>query len=88
MTHKFAICLYQPDMPQNLGVIIRTAGLEAPTQIGRGERHGGIFKSNLKHLVKVFRIVGKNDMKVAASVAIAYDASSHILRGRGYGAVQ
>ena len=25
MTHKFAICLYQPDMPQNLGVIIRTA---------------------------------------------------------------
>ena len=25
MTHKFGICLYMPDMPQNLGVIIRTA---------------------------------------------------------------
>ena len=34
MTHKFAICLYQPDMPQNLGVIIRTAaGLEFPLHI-------------------------------------------------------
>lgn len=25
MTHKFSICLYQPDMPQNVAVIIRTA---------------------------------------------------------------
>ena len=34
MTHKFAICLYQPDMPQNLGVIIRTAAcLEFPIHI-------------------------------------------------------
>ena len=34
MTHKFAICLYQPDMPQNLGVIIRTAAcLEFPLHI-------------------------------------------------------
>ena len=31
MTHKFAICLYMPDMPQNVGVIIRTAAcLEFP----------------------------------------------------------
>ena len=34
MTHKFAICLYQPDMPQNLGVIIRTAAcLEFPLHV-------------------------------------------------------
>ena len=34
MTHKFAICLYKPDMPQNLGVIIRTAAcLEFPIHI-------------------------------------------------------
>ena len=34
MTHKFAICLYQPDMPQNLGVIIRIAAcLEFPLHI-------------------------------------------------------
>ncbi|MAV82516.1 MAG: tRNA methyltransferase [Pelagibacteraceae bacterium] len=25
MTHKFSICLYQPDMPQNVAVAIRTA---------------------------------------------------------------
>jgi len=34
MTHKFGICLYMPDMPQNLGVIIRTdACLEFPLHI-------------------------------------------------------
>ena len=34
MTHKFGICLYKPDMPQNLGVIIRTAAcLEFPLHI-------------------------------------------------------
>ncbi len=34
MTHKFSVCLYQPDMPQNLGVIIRTAAcLEFPLHI-------------------------------------------------------
>jgi len=34
MTHKFGICLYMPDMPQNLGVIIRTAAcLEFPLHI-------------------------------------------------------
>ena len=36
MTHKFGICLYMPDMPQNLGVIIRTAAcLEFPLHIIR-----------------------------------------------------
>ncbi len=34
MTHKFAICLYMPDMPQNLGVIIRIAAcLEFPLHV-------------------------------------------------------
>ncbi len=34
MTHKFEVCLYMPDMPQNLGVIIRTAAcLEFPLHI-------------------------------------------------------
>tara|TARA_B100000579_G_scaffold417834_1_gene414763 strand:- start:3008 stop:3466 length:459 start_codon:yes stop_codon:yes gene_type:complete len=34
MTHKFEICLYMPDMPQNLGVVIRTAAcLEFPIHI-------------------------------------------------------
>ena len=34
MTHKFGICLYMPDMPQNLGVMIRTAAcLEFPLHI-------------------------------------------------------
>ena len=34
MTHKFGVCLYMPDMPQNLGVVIRTAAcLEFPLHI-------------------------------------------------------
>ena len=51
-------------------VLIRTAGLEAPSQLGRGERHGGIFKDHLKHIVKVHRVIGKKGMKMDASVAI------------------
>ena len=36
------------------GVYLRNSGLEAPEQIGRGERHGGILKDNAKKLIKMF----------------------------------
>ena len=52
------------------GVPIRIAGLEAPSELGQGERHCGIFKDHLKHIVKVHRVIGKKGMKMAASVAI------------------
>ena len=40
------------------GVLIRIAGLEAPSLLGRGERHGGIFKDHLEHIVKVHNVIG------------------------------
>ena len=40
--------------------------------MGRGERHGGIFKENLKHIVKVHKVIGNKGMKMATSVAIEY----------------
>ena len=39
------------------GVRLRTAGLEAPEQIGRGERHGGIIKGLMKSVIKHHHVV-------------------------------
>ena len=52
------------------GVLIRTSGLEAPSQLGRGERHGGIFEDHLKSIVKAHKAIGKKGMQMAASVVI------------------
>ena len=49
-------------------VRIRTAGLEAPSQLGRGERHGGIFKENLKLIVKAHKVIVEKGMKMLGSV--------------------
>ena len=46
------------------GVRIRIAGLEAPSQLGRGDRHGGIFNDHLNHIVKVHKVIGKKGMKM------------------------
>ena len=35
-----------------------------------GERHGGIFKKNLKRIVKVHKVIGRKGMKMAASVSV------------------
>ena len=53
------------------GVYQRVAGVEAHEQIGRGERHGGIFKENLSYVVKAHKIAGKTNMKIAAATVIA-----------------
>ena len=53
---------------KNNSVYQRQAGVEAPEQIGRGERHGGIWKTNMKHVVKAHHIVGKQHMKIAGSI--------------------
>ena len=47
------------------GVLLRTAALEAPSQLGRCERHGGIFKENLLHVVTVHKVIGKKAMEMA-----------------------
>ena len=52
------------------GVYIRPAGLESPEQIGRGERHGSMFKNNMKRCVRTHHIVGKAGMKIAGAEII------------------
>ena len=54
------------------GVMIRTAGLEAPSQLVRAERHGGFFKTNLQHVVTVHKVIGKKAMKMAVALSISY----------------
>ena len=60
---------------------IRTAGLEATSQVGRGECHCGIFKDHLKHVVKVHKVIGNKGMKMAAFVAI--ECKNQMMRNGG-----
>ena len=50
------------------GTYLRQAALEAPEQIGRGERHGGIFKGLMKPVIKQHHVRGKEQMKQVAAV--------------------
>ena len=52
------------------GVFWRQAGLEAPEQIGRAERHGGILKEVIKRLVVYHHVIGKQAMKLCLSVCL------------------
>ena len=51
------------------GVLLRQAALESPEMIGRGERHGGIFKANMKVVIKEHHVVGKKQMKQVAAIS-------------------
>jgi len=51
------------------GTHIRQAALEAPEQIGRGERHGGIMKNLMKTTIKEHHVVGKDQMKQVGYIA-------------------
>eukprot|EP00435_Cladocopium_sp_Y103_P034047 s298_g8.t1 len=46
------------------GIQLRFAGLEAPFQIGRTERQGGILKEVLKGAIEERQIIGINDIKM------------------------
>ena len=52
------------------GTFQRNAGLEAPEHLGRGERHGGLFKKVAKTLIKEFNVTGKRQMKSMMYVAV------------------
>ena len=45
------------------GVLIRQAGVESPEQIGRGERHGGLFKAVLKRMITEHAVRSFDDIK-------------------------
>ena len=46
------------------GIQLRYAGLEAPYQIGRTERQGGILKEIIKSAVEEQQVIGVQDMKM------------------------
>ncbi len=52
------------------GTYLRQTGLEAPEQIGRGERHGGIIKSARKAVINEHHVIGKDQMKQDAIIAM------------------
>ena len=64
------------------GVLVRQAALEAPEQIGRAERHGGIFKQVMKKIIKEHHIQGKEQMKLAATVAL--ETKNDMMRRDGF----
>ena len=47
-------------------------GVDAAEQVGRGERHGGIFKTNMASVVNAHQVCGKAEMKIAATIAKEY----------------
>ena len=53
------------------GVVLRQAGVESPEQIGRVERHGGIWKGIMKRIVTEHAVSGIDDMRIAAAEACA-----------------
>ena len=50
--------------------MIRQAALEVPEHIGPAERHQGILKGLLKRIVREHHCVGKDQMKLALTVAL------------------
>ena len=69
------------------GIQLRYAGLEAPYQIGRTERQGGIFKEILKAAIEERQIIGVQDIKMLISevawsrIAVSTTMDSHLSNG-------
>ena len=64
------------------GVEIRQAGRQAPWQIGRGERHGGILKAMVKRLVTAHQLAG--DFAIAAAVTQSAAVKNGMYNHDGY----
>ena len=62
------------------GVQIRTAGLESPEHIGRGERHGGIVKRTWRRVCRQLLCVGKEQAKTAMA-SIVSEKNDYIRHG-------
>eukprot|EP00959_Pyramimonas_sp_CCMP1952_P214032 4478356-Pyramimonas_sp.AAC.1 len=61
------------------GVDLRCAGVESPQQIGRAERHGGLWKNALKEVVRDENVIGLDEvMEAAAEVDSAKDEMSRV----------
>ena len=53
------------------GVLIRQAGVESQEQIGRVERHDGLFKAVLKRMITEHAVRGFDDIKIAIAEAVS-----------------
>ena len=53
------------------GVLIRQAEVESPEQIGRVERHGGLFKAVLKRMITEHAVRGFDAIKIAIAEAVS-----------------
>eukprot|EP00959_Pyramimonas_sp_CCMP1952_P054455 1138654-Pyramimonas_sp.AAC.1 len=49
------------------GIDLRDAGVESPEQMGRAERHGGLWKNILKNVVRDKKVSGLDEVIFAAS---------------------
>ena len=67
---------------RSFGVEIRLAGRQAPWQIGRTERHGGILKSMLKRVMTAQQVSGESD--VAAAISYCTQTKNNCYNHDGY----
>ncbi|CAE7485137.1 RE2 [Symbiodinium sp. CCMP2592] len=63
------------------GVEIKMAGVKAPWQIGRAERHGGILKAMMKRVIAMGHLTGEFAIKAVASQCAATKNSSFVHAG-------
>ena len=56
--------------------------MESPEQIGRVERHGGLFKAVLKRMITEHAVQGHDDIKIA--IAEAVSTKNNLSRDGGY----
>ena len=60
------------------GAVIRQAGVEGAEQIGRVERHGGLFKAVLKRMITEHAVRGFDDINIAIAEAVSTKNNSGI----------
>ena len=68
------------------GVYVRPIGLESPEHLGRGERHGGMFKKDFKRAIREHHVTGKEKMKILAYEMIA--VKNDVFRRGGFSPAQ
>ena len=64
------------------GIEVRQAARQAPWQIGRGERHGGILKAMIKRLITAHQLSG--DMSISAAVTQSTAVKNSMYNHDGY----
>ncbi|CAE7699666.1 unnamed protein product [Symbiodinium sp. CCMP2592] len=66
---------------RSLGVEIKQAGVKAPWQVGRVERHGGILKQMVKRVISQHHVSGEFAVSAVVSQCAATKNSSYLHEG-------